>query len=77
MEKAMALNKMISKQTNELLTSRIGLLATAHTINTLSLSNTIDQHFPAVLILGLNMLQVKMLSKMISKHSSFTKRRVI
>ncbi|CAC9515002.1 hypothetical protein [uncultured Gammaproteobacteria bacterium] len=34
--------------TNELLTARIGLLATAHTINTLSLSNTIDQHFPAL-----------------------------
>jgi hypothetical protein len=30
-----------------------------------------------VLILGLNMLQVKMLSKMISRRSSFTKRRVI
>ncbi|VVH61060.1 hypothetical protein BAZOLSSOX_1898, partial [uncultured Gammaproteobacteria bacterium] len=29
--------------TNELLTARIGLLATAHAINTLSLSNTIDQ----------------------------------
>ncbi|CAC9515055.1 hypothetical protein [uncultured Gammaproteobacteria bacterium] len=32
--------------TNELLTTRIELLATTHTINTLSLSNTIDQHFP-------------------------------
>jgi hypothetical protein len=30
-----------------------GLLATAHTINTLSLSNTIDQYFPA---LGSNFL---------------------
>lgn len=37
--------------TNELLTARIGLLATAHTINTLDLSNIIDQHFP---ILGSN-----------------------
>lgn len=34
--------------TNELLTSRIGLLATAHTINTLNLSNVIDRHFPAL-----------------------------
>ncbi len=34
--------------TNELLTARIGLLATTHTINTLSLPNTIDQHFPAL-----------------------------
>jgi hypothetical protein len=34
--------------TNELLTARIGLLATAHTINTLDLSNIIDQHFPAL-----------------------------
>ena len=30
-----------------------------------------------VLILGLNMLHVKMLSKMISRRSSFPKRRVI
>ncbi len=37
--------------TNELLTARIGLLATAHTINALDLSNIIDQHFP---ILGSN-----------------------
>jgi hypothetical protein len=37
--------------TNELLTARIGLLAIAHTINTLDLSNIIDQHFP---ILGSN-----------------------
>jgi hypothetical protein len=34
--------------TNELLTSRIGLLATAHTINALNLSNAIDKHFPAL-----------------------------
>ncbi len=34
--------------TKELLTSRIGLLATAHTINTLNLSNVIDKHFPAL-----------------------------
>ena len=34
--------------TNELLTARIGLLATAHTINTLDLSNIINQHFPAL-----------------------------
>jgi hypothetical protein len=37
--------------TNELLTARIELLATTHTINTLSLPNTIDQHFP---VLGSN-----------------------
>jgi hypothetical protein len=37
--------------TNELLTARIGLLTIAHTINTLDLSNIIDQHFP---ILGSN-----------------------
>jgi hypothetical protein len=37
--------------TNELLTTRIELLATTHTINTLSLPNTIDQHFP---VLGSN-----------------------
>jgi hypothetical protein len=37
------LNHKLSS-TNEILTARIGLLATAHTINTLSLSNTIDQH---------------------------------
>ncbi len=40
--------KLQTSSTNELLTARIGLLATAHTINTLSLSNTIDQHFPAL-----------------------------
>jgi len=34
--------------TNELLTSRIGLLTTAHTINVLNLSNAIDKHFPAL-----------------------------
>ncbi len=37
--------------TNELLTARIGLLTIAHTINTLDLSNIIDQHCP---ILGSN-----------------------
>ncbi|SEI00096.1 hypothetical protein [Bathymodiolus azoricus thioautotrophic gill symbiont] len=33
--------------TNELLTSRIGLITLAHTIRVLDLSKTIDQHFPA------------------------------
>ncbi|CAB5497280.1 hypothetical protein AZO1586I_147 [Bathymodiolus thermophilus thioautotrophic gill symbiont] len=33
--------------TNELLTSRIGLITLAHTIQVLDLSKTIDQHFPA------------------------------
>jgi hypothetical protein len=33
--------------TNELLTSRIGLITPAHTIQVLDLSKTIDQHFPA------------------------------
>jgi hypothetical protein len=31
--------------TNELLTSRIGLITLAHTIQVLDLSKTIDQHF--------------------------------
>ncbi|CAC9509866.1 hypothetical protein [uncultured Gammaproteobacteria bacterium] len=34
--------------TNELLTSRIGLITLAHTIRVLDLSKTIDQHFPAL-----------------------------
>ncbi|VVM17514.1 hypothetical protein BSPWISOXPB_5233 [uncultured Gammaproteobacteria bacterium] len=34
--------------TNELLTSRIGLITPAHTIQVLDLSKTIDQHFPAL-----------------------------
>jgi hypothetical protein len=34
--------------TNELLTSRIGLITLAHTIQVLDLSKTIDQHFPAL-----------------------------
>ena len=33
--------------TNELLTSRIGLITLAHTIQVLDLSKTIDQRFPA------------------------------
>ncbi len=33
--------------TNELLTSRIGLITLTHTIRVLDLSKTIDQHFPA------------------------------
>jgi hypothetical protein len=33
--------------TNELLTSHIGLITPAHTIQVLDLSKTIDQHFPA------------------------------
>ncbi|CAC9534986.1 hypothetical protein [uncultured Gammaproteobacteria bacterium] len=45
----------ILTSTTDLSTARFGLLATAHTINTLSLSNTIDQHFPA---LGSNCGQV-------------------
>ncbi|VVM25067.1 hypothetical protein BSPWISOXPB_2923 [uncultured Gammaproteobacteria bacterium] len=32
--------------TNELLTSHIGLITPAHTIQVLDLSKTIDQHFP-------------------------------
>jgi len=34
--------------TNELLTSRVGLLTTAHTMQALDLSNIIDKHFPAL-----------------------------
>ncbi|VVM21472.1 hypothetical protein BSPWISOXPB_10268 [uncultured Gammaproteobacteria bacterium] len=34
--------------TNEFLTSRIGLITPAHTIQVLDLSKTIDQHFPAL-----------------------------
>ncbi len=34
--------------TNELLTSRIGLITLAHTIQVLDLSKTTDQHFPAL-----------------------------
>jgi hypothetical protein len=34
--------------TNELLTSHIGLITPAHTIQVLDLSKTIDQHFPAL-----------------------------
>ncbi|CAC9514959.1 hypothetical protein [uncultured Gammaproteobacteria bacterium] len=34
--------------TNELLTSRIGLITLAHAIRVLDLSKTIDQHFPAL-----------------------------
>ena len=34
--------------TNEFLTSRIGLITPAHTIQILDLSKTIDQHFPAL-----------------------------
>jgi hypothetical protein len=34
--------------TNELLTSRIGLITLAHTTQVLDLSKTIDQHFPAL-----------------------------
>ncbi|WP_139699016.1 hypothetical protein, partial [bacterium endosymbiont of Bathymodiolus sp. 5 South] len=34
--------------TNELLTSRIGLITPAHTIQVLDLSKTIDQYFPAL-----------------------------
>ncbi|VVM26882.1 hypothetical protein BSPWISOXPB_5563 [uncultured Gammaproteobacteria bacterium] len=37
--------------TNELLTSRIGLITPAHTIQVLDLSKTIDQHFPALVVI--------------------------
>jgi len=34
--------------TKELLTARIGLLAPAHLMQSLNLTNTIDQHFPTL-----------------------------
>jgi len=40
--------KLQTHPTKELLTARIGLLAPAHLMQSLNLTNTIDQHFPTL-----------------------------